>query len=371
MNYDLTILDQSMAPLADFDGSYHTLDVGVPPIRPHTFQCDPWCSAAMNTKVFFSDMTSYYPHAKCVVTPPGLEDSNFYMSIRCRQNSSFVTPPLTSNALPDYRPRFMSPIIKASRCTPLKSANTTTATADLVGSSLNDPTRPQVMAMRLGVSSGFTNAEIPSDIVYSCLPIPEQCLTSPEDRLPISEDDGFPPRALGAGFVPHCNAEQEHILEKISDAGSWPYESFPPFSEPSAKDDQLQGIQSSVASPNRPEGLATLPWNAYTTSLYPQIPLLKDDGHPFGRQEFEGSLKDHGDQCDTFDRRLNAEQRSSKHRVPFEYLPACRSKPKRKRRRFTNGEKAVIKYKRRTGVCGDCRQAKRRASLVMMSVSSR
>ena len=361
MKYDLTILDQSMVPPAGFDGSYYRLDVGVPPIRPHTFQCDPWCSAAVNTEVPFSDMTSYYPHAKCVVTPPGLEDSKFYMSIRCRQKSSFVIPPLTNNALPDSHPHFMSPVINSPRCAPLTSTNTTTATSDLVGSSLDDPTRSQVMAVRLGVSSGFASAKIPSDIVYPCLPIPEE-------RLPVPEDDGFPLRALRVRFAPHCNAEPEHILMKNSDAGSWPYQNLLPFSEPSAKDDQLQGIQSGVASPNRSEDLVTLPGNGYTRSLYPQLPLLKDGGHHLRREEPEGSLKTDGEQCDTLDRKLKAEQRPFEHCVPFEYLPACRSKPKRKRRRFTNSEKAVISYKRRTGVCWDCRQAKRRASLVMTSV---
>ncbi len=54
--------------------------------------------------------------------------------------------------------------------------------------------------------------------------------------------------------------------------------------------------------------------------------------------------------------------------VPIGCLPACKSNPRRKRRRFTNGEKAIISYKRKVGVCEYCRQAKRKASLVMTSV---
>ena len=363
-NYNLTIVDQSMSILADFGGSYQGLsDLLVPPRHSHTIQCDPWCSAAMNRQVYSSDLTPWNSHAKCGVTPPSLENSKCYMSMMCSQNPSFVIPPLTSKALPNHHPHAICPVVNSRGFVPLKSATTT---EDLVGASkTDDPTRSQVRTMRLGWSSSFASVRKPSDTGLS---IPEECLPIPEERLPISEeslhipdDDGFPVRAPGLGFASHGNAEQENIFGRDSNAGRWPYEYLLPNSEPSAKDEQLQGIQLGGASVDCDEGLGTLPWNGSTTSSYPQLPLLKDDGHPLGLDEFDGSaLKGH--------RVLKAEQRPSKHYVPFEYLPACRSSPRRKRRRFTNSEKAVINYKRKMGVCADCRQAKRRASLIMKSV---
>ena len=338
---------------ADFGGSYQGLsDLSVPPRHSHTIQCDPWCSAALSRQVYTSDMTSWGPHAKCGVTPPSLENSNCYMSIRCRQNPSFVIESLTSKALPDHHAHSICPVAKSRGLGLLKSANTT---EDLVESSVHnlsdDSTRSQVRTMRLGVSSGFASARNPSD---PGLPIPEE-------NLHIPDDDGFPVRSPGLRFTPHGNAEQEDIFGRDSNVGRWPYEYLlPKSSEPSTKDEQLQGIQLGGASVNCDEGLS-LPWNGSTTSSYPQLPLLKDDGHPLGLDDFDGSaLKGH--------RSLKAEQRPSNHCVPFEYLPACRSSPRRKRRRFTNSEKAVINYKRKMGVCGDCRQAKRRASLIMKSV---
>ena len=134
------------------------------------------------------------------------------------------------------------------------------------------------------------------------------------------------------------------------------------------KDDQLQRIPWGSASVKNSYDKVHTPWNDNMTSSYPHLPLPKDDGTSFGLQVSGFAL--HGDieQCHTLDKGLKGEQGPSGPCVPFESLPACRSNPRRKRRRFTTGEQAVISYKRKMGVCGDCRQAKRKASLVMTSV---
>ena len=87
--YNLTIVDQSLAPLSASTELYHGLsEVEVPPARPATSQCDPWCSAAMNRQVHFSDMPSRdHALAKCGVI--FLNDENFssHILITCRQTS--------------------------------------------------------------------------------------------------------------------------------------------------------------------------------------------------------------------------------------------------------------------------------------------
>ena len=170
-----------------------------------------------------------------------------------------------------------------------------------------------------------------------------------------------------AGSVPYSDGEQDHTLKKHSKAGRWPHRYLLPISELPVKDDHLQGVPLGIASPNCLTGHVHTPWNDITMSSYPHLPLLKDDGTPRGLHVSGFALHGDGEQCHTLDGALKAEQGTSKYCVPLGYLPTCRNSPRRKRRRFTNGEKAVISYKRKVGVCGDCRQAKRKASLGMTS----
>ena len=163
-------------------------------------------------------------------------------------------------------------------------------------------------------------------------------------------------------LVPYGDGEQGQISGKNSNAERMPHGYFLPFSEYSAQDDLPQRMPLGVTSLNY---LTSLKGN--TMSSYLHLPIPKDDGTTLGLHDSRFALHGDREQCHTLDRRLRVEQGPSEHRVPFEYLPASRSNPRRRKRRFTNGEKALINYKRKIGVCGDCRQAKRKASLVMMS----
>ena len=92
--HDLTIIDQSIAPLSASAELYQgILDVEVPFIRPDTIQCDPWCSAAMNRQVHSLDMPSRdHALAKCGVIFPG--DGVFWSLVLtiCRQTSFKGSP---------------------------------------------------------------------------------------------------------------------------------------------------------------------------------------------------------------------------------------------------------------------------------------
>ena len=170
-----------------------------------------------------------------------------------------------------------------------------------------------------------------------------------------------------AGLVPYGDGEQDHSLKKHSKAETWPNGYLLPFSEYPTEDNHLQGITLGVASPSRLDGLAYSPWNGSTTSLNPFLPVPTNDGTFKGH---EGSgFSQHGDweQNHTLRGELKAERGPHGYHVPVGYLPAGRSDRRRRRRRFTNGEKMIISYKRKVGVCRDCRHAKRKASLGMTS----
>ena len=102
-------------------------------------------------------------------------------------------------------------------------------------------------------------------------------------------------------------------------------------------------------------------------SLDSFLPVPKDDDAFLGLGG--PGFAPHGDrqQSHTLTGGLEAEQWPYRHHVPVGCMPACRSSPRRKRRRFTNGEKAVINHKRKVGVCRDCRQAKRKVNLRITS----
>ena len=184
----------------------------------------------------------------------------------------------------------------------------------------------------------------------------------------IPKDSGTFPSLDFSALMSCGDGEQDHTLKRDSNAGRWSYEYLLPISEYPVKDDHLQRMPLGLTSPNCLTSLVHTPWNGNTVSSDPHLQLPKDDGTALGLHVSGFALHGDGKQCHTVDRELKAEQGPSEHCVPFEHLPACRSKPRRKRRRFTNGEKAVIRYKRKMGVCVDCRQAKRKASLVMTSV---
>ena len=169
-------------------------------------------------------------------------------------------------------------------------------------------------------------------------------------------------------LVPYGNGEQYHRLERGSKADRWPSGYLLPFPEIRAKDDHHPGVPLGVASPNCLSDVADTPWNDNTMCLYPFLPVTKDDGAFI---DLGGSgLAPHGDRdhSHTVTGEPKAERWPYGYHVQGGCIQACKSNTRRKRRRFTNVEKAVISHKRRIGVCGDCRQAKRKASLVMTSL---
>ena len=164
-------------------------------------------------------------------------------------------------------------------------------------------------------------------------------------------------------FVPYGNDEHDHRSKRDSKADKWPSGYLLPFLETPAKDDRRDGNPLGVASPNCLSALAYTPWNNNTMYSYPHLPLPEDHGTIIGLHVPGTAIHEDRKQCRIADRSLEAEQGPSESCVPLGYLPACRNDRKHKRRRFTNGEKVVISYKRKVGVCRDCRQAKRKASL--------
>ena len=144
----------------------------------------------------------------------------------------------------------------------------------------------------------------------------------------------------------------------------------PSFSEYPTKDDHFQGIPLDIAGPNCLDGLAHMPWNGNTMDPNSFLPVPNYDGTFLGLGWSGFAPHDDGEQSHTPRGELKAERWPHGYHVPVGYLPACKSNLRRKRRRFTNGEKMIISYKRKVGVCRDCRHAKRKASLVMTSVFS-
>ena len=255
----------------------------------------------------------------------------------------------------------------SSGCTLLASSAKAAATGRSVGSML--PDEGSVMAMLQDpakdnlfpeITSNFGSAKELSDVVY---PPQFHDTMSLDPCLPIPKHDDFPFGPDGSGFAPHSDREPNRALGREMNPEQRPYGYLLPTSEIPAKNDHLQGNPLSVASPNCIASLVQTPWNGNRMSSYPHLPLPEDDGTTLGLHVPGTAIHEDGDQCRIANRSLEAEQVASESCVPPGYLPACRSNRRRKRRRFTNGEKAVINYKRKVGVCRDCRQAKRKASL--------
>ena len=136
--------------------------------------------------------------------------------------------------------------------------------------------------------------------------------------------------------------------------------------ETPAKDDQLQTISWGSASVENSYDIVHTPSNRNETSSYP-YPLIPN-GTFLGHEGSGFAPYGEGEQSNTLKGEPKAERWPYRYHVPVGYSPACKSNRTHKRRRFTNGEKMIISYKRKVGVCRDCRHAKRKASLVMTSV---
>ena len=135
-----------------------------------------------------------------------------------------------------------------------------------------------------------------------------------------------------------------------------------------AKDNQLQAIRLDFASGKDPSHVVYTPWNDNTMSLNSFLPVPMDDGTFIRHEGSRFAPHGDGEQSHTPKGEMRAERWPYGYQVPVGCLPACKSNPRRRRRRFTNGEKSIISYKRKVGVCRDCRQAKRKVSLSIMSV---
>ena len=269
------------------------------------------------------------------------------------------------DALPYYDPRTLF-TVNSSRCISPASSAKAAATGRLVGSTLPDDGSITAMLQDPGkdkqfqeIPSDFASAKEPSDVVY---PSHFHGTMSLDPCLPIPKHDGFSFGPEGSGFAPHSDGEPSRAPRGEFSPEKWPYGYSLPISRLPAKDDHLQEIPLGFASPDCLAGLVHPSQNGNRLSSYPHIPLPENDGTTLGLHIPETALHEDGEQCRIADRSLEAEQGPSGSCVPLWYLPACRSNRRRKRRRFTNDEKAVIKHKRKVGVCGDCRQAKRKAS---------
>ena len=255
----------------------------------------------------------------------------------------------------------------SSNCSPYVSPTTAPATGELTGSTR--PNHGSLMAMpEIRVKDDplqripWGSASVKSS--YDKVHTSWNGNTTSSCACPLfPKDSGTFPGLDVSGLVPYNDGEQDHTLKMNSNTGGWPSPYLLPFSELPAKDDHLQEVPLGIASPNCLTGLVHTPWDGNTVSSYSQLPLLKYDGTTRGLHVPGSALHGDGERCHTLGRGPKAEQGPSEYCVPPEYLPDCRSNPRRRRRRFTNGEKAVISYKRKIGVCGDCRQAKRKASL--------
>ena len=269
-------------------------------------------------------------------------------------------------ALPYHYPRTLF-TRNSSRCTSLASSAKTAATERLVGPMLADegsimamPQDPAKDNLFQEIPSDFGSAKELSDVVY---PPQFHDTMSLDPCLPTPKHDGFFFGPEGSGFAPNSDREPSRALRGELNPEQRPYGHLLPISGLPAKNDHLQRIPLGIASPNCLAGLVKTPWNGNRMSSYPRLPLPEDDGTALGLHVPGTAIHEDGEQCRIADRSLEAEQGPSESCVPLGYLPACRSNRGRKRRRFTNGEKAVINYKRKVGVCRDCRQAKRKASL--------
>ena len=234
----------------------------------------------------------------------------------------------------------------------LVSPRTATVTGDSAGSThpnggslLAMPETPVKIDQLQGISWGSASVKNSSDEEHQSW----NGATATSYACPyIPRDSGTFTGLDLSGLLSYGHGEQDHRLERDSNS-----------------DYPLHGSPLGVASHNCLDDLAHTPWNGTTRSLNSLLPVPKDDGAFLG---LRGSgFAPHGDreQSHTLTGGLESEQWPHRYHVPVGCMPACRSNPRRKRRRFTNGEKAVLSYKRKIGVCGDCRQAKRKASLVI------
>ncbi|KAK0510473.1 hypothetical protein JMJ35_006905 [Cladonia borealis] len=347
-------INQPMATLRASNEFYHGLsDAGVPSIRPPTIQCDPWCSAAMNRQVHSSDMLSRDHALASRAAKPltGLSNSG-------NAGSARVLPIHSHEQLVDLSSAGSRP--RVSVTTAAATRKLATRTKDEPPMALPDTPVKDNWLQR--ISWGSASVDNSYDTVHT--PWNGNKTSSYSCPL-IPKDNGTFLELDASGLARHGDVEQDHTLQKDLNAERWTDEYLLPVSEFPAKDDYLDGNLLGVTSPNCLNGLAYTPWNANTMSSYLYLPLPQDDGTHLGLHVSGFALHGEGEQCHTLGRGLKAEQGPSGYGMPLEYLPACRSSPRRKRRRFTNGEKAVISYKRKIGVCGDCRQAKRKASIVM------
>ena len=283
-------------------------------------------------------------------------------------NSTIGLP--QGKALQYYYPRTLF-TRNSSGCIPLASNAKAAATGRLVGYML--PDEGSIMAMPQDpakdnlfpeIPSHFGSAKELSDVVY---PPQFHDTMSLDPCLPIPKHDGFPFGPEGSGFPPHSDREPNRARGEEMNPEQRPCGYLLPISEIPAKNDHLQGIPLGVASPDCVTGLVQTPWNGNRMSSYPTLLLPEDDGTTLGVHVPRTATRGDEEQCRRADRSFEAEQGPSESCVPPGYLPACRSNRRRKRRRFTNGEKAVINYKRKVGVCSDCRQAKRKVSLRITS----
>ena len=276
------------------------------------------------------------------------------------------------SVLPNLMSQYPCLDLDPTGCTPFISATTTAATGDLEGSTR--PNGGSLMAMPenpvkddqfQSISWGSASVKDSDDIVHTPWngnkTSSYTCPLLPKDNDTFLEFDF-------SGLVPYGHGERHHTLQEDSHAERWPYGSLLPLSGSPAKDDHLQGIPLGVVSPNCLNDLAHMPWNGNALSLNSFPPVPKDDGTFLGHEE--PGLAPHGDekQSHTLRGELKAERWPYGYHMPVGYLPACKSNPRRKRRRFTNGEKMIIRYKRKVGVCRDCRNAKRKASFATRSV---
>ena len=231
---------------------------------------------------------------------------------------------------------------------PLLSPTTAPLTGDLVGwMHPNDGSPMIVSETRLKddqlhqIPWGSASVKVSYDNVHASW---NGNSTSPCARPLVPKGSGTITGVDLSGLAPHGSGLQDRRLERDSEADRWP---------------------SGVASPNC---LGDLAWNDSTMPLNPFLPVPKDDGAFLGLGGSGFAPHDDREQSHTLTGGLEAEKWPYRYHVPTGCMPARRSNPRRKRRRFTNGEKAVISHKRKIGVCGDCRQAKRKASLVIGSI---
>lgn len=273
-----------------------------------------------------------------------------------------------------YYTRFFNPAAKEPGPTLLLSPRRAPVTGDLAGS-----THPNGGSPLAVPETSIKNDEL-QGISWGSASVKNSSDEEPQSRNGVTASSHacpFLPRDSGtftgldlSGLVSYGNGEQNYRLSRDSNLSRWPYGYLLPSPGFRAKDDPHHGSPLDVASPNCLNDLLHTPWNGTTMSLSSFLPVPKDDDALLGLGGPGFAPYSDKDQSHTLTGGLEAQQWPHRYHVPAGCMPACRSNPRRKRRRFTNGEKAVINHKRKIGVCRDCRQAKRKASLVITSLLS-